>query len=255
MWGQSSLPATARLTGMATARRNAGFRKRAVSAGLAEKLKLQAINVVLIATYHSPSVITPGFLSSQKIISRHWLPKQTIITPIGVSIVYNENVSFTGDQNRLEIKHEYAGDSGRLGDVFRIADRLVFTLPHVPYRQIGMNWFLVVEEDNASSWIVSKFMKESDPGNLSVNLCSASVTCQYELPDCKLNIGFTPSDPSPHGDRRPSLINVNVNFHHDISSSREAQSALACWKHYNAVAENALNNIFGSKIDEIADSP
>lgn len=121
------------------------------------KLWLNGVSVVVTAEHHNPSILNPDFLVSREIVPDTWCVAETITSPAGSVVKYANGVALTVDPSRLMVT-EACGPE--FGDDFKSHDLVTAylkTLPHVPYRDLGLNCNLYALQSDPQRWLVERF--------------------------------------------------------------------------------------------------
>lgn len=112
-------------------------------------IKLVKASIIIIAEAHNPSIISPDWLKGNNIISED--PKQFIHTP-DFSVFETAIINIVLDRQRLQITLKKLNNKN-LQYIMNIAKNYVKLLPHIPYKQLGINF----------DWLIEKFDEEKLP--------------------------------------------------------------------------------------------
>ena len=122
---------------------------------------LHSASVVILAESHNPTILNKDFLVVHSIVPKEWSVVETVVTPMLSVVRYANGIKFQVDGQRLEIVEEcdlpfrkYTSDR-----LYKLAISYVDTLPHVPYRGLGINYTVSVVRQDPLQWITKRFLK------------------------------------------------------------------------------------------------
>lgn len=175
-----------------------------------EEITFRSLGVVILADSHNPTVFNPDFAKSNRIIPKEWNITQSITTP-GLAVMTCDNgVEMVVDPNRLSITQKHAGQP--LQDpcddrIHKIAQKYVRTLPHTPYKSLGLNCLASIERNKPLEWMTKKFLK---PNTLIPKI---QVTPRFvlEQEDSALQLVFNYANNSD----KTGLVLIDCNIHYD----------------------------------------
>ena len=107
------------------------------------EIKLGRADVVIVASAHNPSIVSPQWLKEKKLIAED--PKQFVHTP-DFSLFDSGTFSLVVDRERLQITAKKQ-DRGTLKTLASIGSGYINLLPHVPYRSLGLNFMWLAESN------------------------------------------------------------------------------------------------------------
>ena len=204
------------------------------------RFALRSVSVVVTAEFHNPSILNPDFLKTHEIVPADWTVAETLTTPPVSVVKYNSGVEWTLDQSRLTIAENRgpAFDDGYR--VHRLAVAYLQRLPYVPYRGLGLNWQVSLEQADPERWLVERFgaswladepnVREMRP-SFALNAGDDAV-CYIGLVDV------------PHGRDR---IVVNCNVHHQAPPGVDGLcAAVERWPERQTFVLESLATLFGS---------
>lgn len=115
-------------------------------------------SVVVLGENHNPSILHPSFLKAQKIVPSEWVPQEgrIICTPAFSETRYPNSIIFTVDPERIQIKDERPPEDVTKSLVTGLATKYVETLPHVPYKAVGVNFAAGIEKVDPGPWMIER---------------------------------------------------------------------------------------------------
>jgi len=171
---------------------------------------LTRTDIVILASSHNPSIITPIWLYKEGLITSE--PIHIIQNP-GFSFLEYNNFTLTVDPERLQIVAKNK-KSEVLESIVNFTDKYVTLLSHIPYRALGINFV----------WIKKNITQEQIP-NITIKPEIEEVVSSL-LANHSLYFGNI-----VYAEKEPYLLKVlieqsqkpehqiiyNFNFHHEIS--------------------------------------
>lgn len=171
------------------------------------EIKLRRADIVIVASAHNPSIVSPQWLKKKNLIVED--PKQFVHTP-DFSLFDSETFSIVIDRERLQITAKKQ-DRGTLKSLAIIGSRYINLLPHVPYRSLGLNFVWLAESNEGE--VIPKI-------DISIGFINNLPSI---LTDHELNYGciiYARKDPyllkliiEPRG--KNTLV-YNFNYHHGV---------------------------------------
>lgn len=120
-------------------------------------LQLESVSVVVTAEFHNPSVLNPDFLVSREIVPADWNVSETLTTPPVSVVKYDNGVEWAVDQSRLNVSERAGPAFNGPFHVHQLAASYLTKLPHVPYRDLGLNCRVSMNEFDPRSWLLKRF--------------------------------------------------------------------------------------------------
>ena len=186
-------------------------------------VRLHNVSVVVTAEFHNPSILNPDFLASHGIVPADWTVAETLTTPPVSVVKYENGIAWTVDQSRLTVT-ENCGPTFQDGyRIHAIVNAYLEKLPHVPYRELGLNCQVSMLQSDPRGWLVARFAADwlrNDPRVRGMRPAFA-----LETGDAVCNITFADAtrDNSP-------CVAAECNVHHhgrlDVAGLR---AAIARW--------------------------
>ncbi len=161
-------------------------------------MALELINatIVIVAQDHNPSILHPSFLVSTSVVPPDFeLADSPISTPAFSRVVYKNGLSFQAEPDRINIVDGRPPEDPAASALPNYAAKYVGTLPHVPYRAVGINFTTIVLDQDPRMTIIRRFLRDgpwndaelpaqglgiklvygSDPGVLHLNIDAGSI--------------------------------------------------------------------------------
>ena len=180
-------------------------------------MKILNTAVVVLGENHNPSILHPSFLKAQKIVPSDWEPQEgrVICTPAFSETRYPNSIIFTVDIERLQIKDERPPEDVTKSLVTGLATSYVESLPHVPYKAVGINFAVGIEKVDPGPWMIERFIRpgpwnEDDMLSQSVNL-----QFQYTVNVGSANLSIVPGQFSIENVKYVGVI-LTANYHQAI---------------------------------------
>ena len=120
-------------------------------------LRLESVSVVVTAEFHNPSILNPDFLVSRGIVPTNWRVSETLTTPPVSVVKYDNGVEWAVDQSRLNVSEKAGPSFDGPFHVHTLVEKYLTKLPHVPYRDLGLNCRVAMKELDPRSWLFKRF--------------------------------------------------------------------------------------------------
>ena len=204
-------------------------------------------NVVVTAQHHRPAMLNTDFLSACGIVPENWHVVDSS-TSEGLSIVeFHNGVFWSLDRDNLIIEDDRGFDFRGEIEIHNLARDYVREVRRIPYRALGLNFYLAFLADDPHAWIADRFMPadlNSVHGHgirvlprFSVSSGGATVTVMFGGPET----GF--ENPSLDD---AVLISVHV-YREALGSGPDILAALENWPATQAVAVQAVSLLLGGQ--------
>ena len=131
------------------------------SGGNGQRVNLVELSVVLVATSNNPSIINRDFLIHNEIVGKDCpLREDSLATPVFSQVAFEGGVTVRADPDRVMFIQSTS--EVRLTNIIcaDMAERYVRTVPHVPYRAVGINPKFHLGMDEATSGSVANALKD-----------------------------------------------------------------------------------------------
>ena len=106
--------------------------------------KLRRADIVILASAHNPSIISPQWLKDKSLIAEE--PDHFVHTP-DFSLFESESYLLVVDNQRMQITVKKQ-DTTTLESLANVASGYVKALPHIPYKALGLNFVWSIEVGN-----------------------------------------------------------------------------------------------------------
>ncbi len=176
--------------------------------------------MVLVATSHNPSIINPEFLIQNNIIDRdRSLVKDTFSTPAFSQIIYRDGLTVRADPDRVMFSES---STVQLIDSIcpKMAASYAKSLPHIPYKAVGINPKFYVNSGDATGAQILKLIDEQGSW-LSFHDINPEIHLKaiYPLDSHKIVLEVVRAQEN-HPDREQSEgLLFRANVHHDLAES------------------------------------
>ena len=203
------------------------------------------VSIVLVARFHNPSIINPDFLRNNRITSPDWPVKETMTTPGFSQTQFDNGIGLTVDENRCIVQEEVGKTFQDSYLAHGVAAAYVDTLPHVPYRTIGLNWRLHSPRKNPKPWLIRRFLKpgawlKSDP---PISGAEIRFETRFGASTCFLKVaGGTAGLPN---EAEADAIILDANFHYDgpFGQAEKLKAIIGGWDECQAFVEKASRKL------------
>lgn len=204
-------------------------------------------SVVVTASNHNPSLLNPDFLQIREIVPRDYeLAGSPFSTPPLAVVRYKQGVSITVEIDKLQVVESVAGEFPKSPAAPDIASKYVRTLPHVRYTGVGINWTGFVRQENPGVWISNRFLSKGPWREDPHKLLSTEIRLIYGIGDVRCNLSLADRQ-VPEGKTLVPVIEVNVNYHHDITDypgDEAVAGVIAHWhdrlSHFRTLIQDVL---------------
>jgi len=220
------------------------------------KWRLVQFSGVVVGDAHNPTILNPDFLASQRIVPKSWgwEVAETITTPPLSMVRYENGVSVTVEQSKIQVTDTNVEDGLERSKVTEIAAAYVEILPHVRYTAVGNNFQSLIPKPNPGNYLKERFFKKGEWTNSPSDLDSVGVKLSYPLvPTGRLVLTIDAAEATlPDNDDHQEVIVCNANFSRKCDehpASDEAvehlKLAMVDWNTY----KQALNSLFELDIE------
>ena len=201
--------------------------------------QLRSVSVVVTAEFHNPTILNPDFLATHQIVPASWTATEALTTPPLSVVKYDNGVSLTVDQSRLTVTEDTGPHFGETYRVHDIGCAYVRTLPHVPYRSLGLNCRVSARQADPGRWLVERFAARwlRDEPTLEgmrpkFSLLADEAVCHISLLDVEENGN--------------AGIVAECNVHHAGPLDVEAMcAAIGQWPERQTVVTSSLSTLWG----------
>jgi len=191
------------------------------------KLELVNATVVVIAQEHNPSILHPSFLTSQKIVPADWEPADPpICTPPFSIVKFRNGIVFLVEGTKLQITDNNPGPNPGNSLLPGLASTYIKTLPHVPYKAIGVNFMAFAECATAESLILEKFLTRGAWNDDARKPSALGLRFVYPVSDGLFRLAVDPGTVQQPGTvpARKGLL-LKGNYHTDLPADGPVEHA------------------------------
>lgn len=204
---------------------------------------LHSASVVILAESHNPSILNKDFLVMHSIVPEEWSVVETVVTPMLSVVRYANGTRLQVDGQRLEIAEEcdlpfrkYVNDR-----LYNLAVSYVETLPHVPYRGLGINYTVSIIRQDPLQWITKRFLKFY-PWNEEFYM---TPRFSVNMREATLNLGIHSKKLLREGNSERSVV-VDCNIHYSEQfDAVSLRGKIHGWSNEKERIADALDRILG----------
>lgn len=211
---------------------------------VADNVRLRRVGVVVTANFYNPSIHNNDFLVNNSIVPDDWdvLEGEAVSTPAVSVIKYKNGIQWIVDQQRLDIGKDYDMPFHDPVDdeMHRRVASYVKVLPHVPYKDVGLNCVVSIANDDPLQWMTQKFLKP-EPHLKNIGMVPQFV---MNLDDSVLNFSFGDGTAQHDGKMTKSIIiDCNHHFTGPFDSNDHLQSIVLGWSGTKNIIETKLTEV------------
>ena len=137
---------------------------------MSERYWLHSVSIVVTAQFHNPSILNHHFLVSEGIIPEGWEVSEAVSTPPVSVVRYSNGIHWIVDQSRLVVSESCDGPFREEYEVHRRATAYLMRLPHVPYRNLGLNCTVSMPQEHPEDWLTERFLQHGPWSKRDVTL-------------------------------------------------------------------------------------
>lgn len=214
------------------------------------KLRLFQFSSVVVGQAHNPTILNPDFLAAEGIVPKSWDWKvaDTMTTPPFAMVRYENGVTITVQQDKLQVVDPNVEDGPEKSKVGEIASAYVKTLRHVHYMSVGNNFQSLLKMKSPESFLKRLFLKEGPWDNSGRNLDALGIRLIYPLNLGKLTLSIDSGEAIlPDDANKQPIILSNANFNRECTDhpayqevSDLLQKAMEDWAMYQALLKDII---------------
>ena len=206
--------------------------------------RVHSVSVVVTAEFHNPSILNRDFLVSNGIVPKDWEVVEAITTP-PVSIVrYSNGIQWNVDQSRLTIDENCGAPFQNEYQVHRLAVAYLDTLPHVPYRSLGLNCVVSIKQDNPTQWLTQRFLRSGPWVEWEAKALNMVPKFTLNTHDAVCHLSFSAGQTTPPQGKPEAAVIATANLHHagplDVNGLK---TAIAQWSRHQSLVISALDKL------------
>jgi hypothetical protein len=180
-----------------------------------EIMELEMLNasVVVLSEGNNPKLLNHDFLARNKIVPEDWNVRDIVITPPFSNIIYENEVQFVVELNKLQIRAAKPEQIDCDRDLPKMGMDYLRVLPHVSYLGVGINYVFVLK-DRHHDYIRKNFLSDGPWLDKEGNLSKASVELNFLNVDPQFNLKI---------ESQSDDILFTVNYHRNFKPDQEEQ--------------------------------
>ena len=204
---------------------------------------LHSANVCITAEHHDPMILNPSLLADREIVPADWKAVNSR-TALMESTVQYEKVTLEMNPSRLVITEGFERPFGDNYQIYDVADACLDKIPYAPYRSLGLNYRVYMDQDSPEQWMCKRFLPPSiwdaPPRMLSIQPNFTIDTSDRPL--CKISLHAGTRTP-PQGEPVPIVL-VDVNLDHpETLSADDMREAISQWRERQRFVISVLNKL------------
>ena len=98
---------------------------------------------------------------SRGIVPEDWTLREAVAIPPLSLLRYDNGIQWIVDQSRLNVIEDCKGEFQDNYLVHDMVDKYLGIVTHAPYRSLGLNWVVSIEQERPSSWLLEKFLRKN----------------------------------------------------------------------------------------------
>lgn len=184
--------------------------------------ELQNVSVVVLSDGNNPALLNPDFLTKNGIVPSDWAVRQVLVTPPIATVAYENGVSITVEETKLQIVAAKLGEIDWQSELPQIVIMILKTLPHVNYRSVGLNLSAIrVASDSKTveKNIIDVLVKDGPWLQFGKGISGAQVKLHYREDQPTLQFDIQSGKIPKEGDDYIPVYVFSANFHHDFLPS------------------------------------
>ena len=201
------------------------------------RVQISGFSVVVLAQANNPTIINPDFLHYNGIVDRdRQVGGQAITTPAFSQVAFQGGLIVTADSDRVAF--EQSGTSLEMTDIVCVdaARAYIKTVPHVPYRAVGLNPKAYVVRGNSMRGGVSEgLISKGAWMTFKATTPKFAMKATYELHDKRMTLDISEGRVTEAGSETSAMV-YQSNIHRDIAETNQQMrissllSILDSWK-------------------------
>lgn len=184
------------------------------------ELELINVTVVVVAQDHNPSILHPSFLTASGIVSGELeLSGDPVSTPAFSRVVYENGITFQAEPSRIQVLDGRPPQDLTKYSVPKYAAKYIESLPHVPYRAVGINFTSICADPKPNETITRRFLREgpwNDPDQPAKDL---GLRLVYDAPPGVVRFSIDAGAVRRgEDDQRHTGVLIQANYHTDVEA-------------------------------------
>ena len=204
-------------------------------------------NVVVTAQHHRPAMLNTDFLSACGIVPENWHVVDASASD-GLSFVeFHNGVFWSLDRDNLIIEDDREFNFGGEVEIHNLAREYVREVRRIPYRALGLNFYLAFSVDDPHAWIADRFMP-ADLNSVPAHGIRVSPRFSVSSEGATATVIFGGPETGFENPPLDDVVLMSVHVHREgLSSASEILAALENWPATQAVAERAVSLLLGGQ--------
>lgn len=209
-------------------------------------------SIVVIGQDHNPTILNPDFLQIQNIVPKEWgwkISKQPITVPPFAIVQYDNGVSITVEQNKLQVSENKTNDptTSKIAEVVR---QYVKVLPYVHYTAVGINFHNIIDIQDPK-YLKERFLKQGSWDSSSRPVDAVGLKLVYPLSGGRIVLSLDSGEAdrkTEGGLEKSQVVLAKINFHRDCKkypANEEIGSHLnniaSDWDQNQSILNDTLN--------------
>lgn len=207
-------------------------------------------SIVVRATQHNPSILSPLFLKVEKIVPDEWTPVNGYFSTPPLSVVkYSNGVEFLVDNQVLQISRNVGVNDSPECDISNFALHYIRVLPHTPYSAVGINFEGLVRCNTPEQFLLKTFLKQGKWNKGDNVVGSLKLILTYQKQEWTLSISIEPNRGLLERNSDSFLL-ISANFHLNISNNEkmeQVENALKNFESHRKYFNKLINDIIPIK--------
>lgn len=183
-------------------------------------LHIREFSVVIAARNHNPTILNPDFLVRNEIVSSDWnLAEPPVCVEPYAQVVYTNGISVVSDLGKMVFSQTGNSLTKEVVKVVEMARRYVNAVPHVDYRELGINPKGDVEfktEEESRQYIMGKLVAGGPWQVYGKAPVRASTTFVFQLEKAKLFVTIQEAKLKQSEGTSSSVVAFAANFHYKL---------------------------------------
>lgn len=213
------------------------------------EIKMLSIGVALGADTHEPEILTPEYLSENRIVPEDFNVQHSMSLPGDTysQIIYDDRIFLQLNEDVLKITEKCTSESNDVYDSFGIALNCLEKMKS-PYHTVGLNMTMYLPDQFPSAWIGDEFYSVADKFACFPNVEFTSADFRFplsgEFDESTLFMEFNAGQIN-HKERgvEPSVI-INISIILQSKLRHKQRERIENWHHSHSLIREHLERLF-----------
>ena len=214
---------------------------------MALELTTRLTNVVVTAEHHRPQILSADFLSACGIVPQEWNAIESSVTEESNTVEYHNGVFWYLDNESLIIEDDRTFDFGGEIEIHDLAMKYIQEVRAIPYRALGLNFYLAFPDPDPHAWIANRFMS---PNLRTAHDHGIRILPRFAISSDDANTTIILGGPETDFDDPPLdgavLISVHV-YREGLADATGVMAALEAWPATKRTVANAMSLLLGAQ--------